>query len=121
MTDEDVVARVAQAFGVSYSRCAIRSERWRQTFTARLRGESAVKLMRALRPMMGQRRKGQIDRALASWNPQARKVRPEDEGRILELLAGGHSYRSVAKLTGISHETVGNVLARNHGALAQCG
>jgi hypothetical protein len=39
-TDEDVVAKVAQVFGVSHVPCAIRAAQWRRTYHARLRGES---------------------------------------------------------------------------------
>jgi DNA invertase Pin-like site-specific DNA recombinase len=70
---------------------------------------------------MGERRQAQIDRALDSWNPVARKMQPEDERRILQLLAAGGSYRSIGRLTGFSYTTVGNVAARNHRALAHSG
>jgi hypothetical protein len=121
MTDEDVVARVAQAFGVACVPCAIRTAQWRQTYHARLRGESAVRLMHALRPFMGKRRQAQIDKALASWKPQVRKMRPEDEKRVLELVASGDSYREIGRKIGVSYTTVGNVVKRNQGVLAQSG
>jgi DNA invertase Pin-like site-specific DNA recombinase len=77
--------------------------------------------MKALYPFMGIRRQAQIERALASWKPQVHKVKADDEGRILALVATGASYRAVAKETGFSYTTVGNIVARNHGALAQSG
>jgi hypothetical protein len=112
MTDEDVVARVAKAFGVSYFPIASRSERWKSTYRTQVRGESAVRLMQAIRPSMGNRRQGQIDRALACWNPQKHRVRPEDEDQILRLVREGKSYRETGRLTGFSRTAVCNAVAR---------
>ena len=121
MTDEDVVVRVAQAFGVTYVPSAIRSAKWRRTYHARLPGESAVRLMQALPPWMGKRRQAQIDQAVASWHPQVRKVLPADERRILQLVAEERSYRAIGRETGFSCTTIGNVVARKRGVLAQKG
>jgi len=69
MTDEDVVARVAAMFGRKASCWQPRQARWQRTFVVRVTGAKAAAWMTALRPLMGQRRRGQIDRALASTNP----------------------------------------------------
>lgn len=113
MVDEDVIVRAAQAFGGSSIPCGERAAGWQRTYQARLRGEPAVQLMRALRPWMGLRRQAQIDRALASWNPRRHKVNERDEARILRLVAEGNSYRAAGEATGFSYTTVGNVVARN--------
>jgi hypothetical protein len=121
MIDEDVIARAALALGNRYWRVGGRNDIWKPTYRTQLRGESAVRLMQVLRPMMGLRRQAQIDRALASWSPQEHRLRPEDEKRILQLVASGLSYRATGRQVGFSWSTVGNVVARNQGVLAQSG
>jgi hypothetical protein len=113
MTDEDVVRRVAVAFGVSMCRSSRNPDCWRAAFYAQVRGESAVRLMKALYPLMGGRRQGQIDKAVSSWKPRGRRLRPEDEERILQLLGEGKSYREAGRLAGFSRTAVGSVAAKN--------
>lgn len=65
MTDRDVVARAAHLF----DRRFWRSDRGielgcKPVFLTAIKGAAAVQLMSALRPIMGVRRQGQIDRAL---------------------------------------------------------
>lgn len=68
MCDRDVVERAAGVMGArsvwSNSRGAERG--WRPIHGFTVGGEAAVTLMRSLRPLMGERRQAQIDRALAS-------------------------------------------------------
>lgn len=67
MTDADVVERVAALWSVSYhevrrDRCRLMG--WKPNYYVHLRGRRAVEMMKLLRPLMGQRRQEQIDRAL---------------------------------------------------------
>jgi len=73
MTDEDVVARVAAMFERKPGSWQPREARHQQTHLVRSTGAKAVAWMLALRPLMGQRRRMQIDRAVAS---HARTRRP---------------------------------------------
>lgn len=74
MTDCDVVERVARLF----DRRVFRSDRgvergYKPCYLTSLKGAAAVTLMRSLRPLMGARRRGQIDRALSA--PHQERIR----------------------------------------------
>jgi hypothetical protein len=67
-TDFDVLGRLADLCGVRVSTLSPRNvDRWKPTGRVRLHGSRAVSLMRAIRPWMGERRREQIDAALASY------------------------------------------------------
>jgi hypothetical protein len=70
MTDEDVVARVAGMFGRKLGCWQPRQTRWQVTYVVRVTGAKAVAWMTALRPLMGRRRRMQIDQAVASYDPK---------------------------------------------------
>jgi hypothetical protein len=110
MTDEDVIARVAGLFGVSYSRARKdpRNQRWRPSFVAQLRGARAVDLMRELRPLMGTRRKAQIDSAVAGYvGPRLdRKINRQQAREILDRFLGGERAAEIAKEFGVSTRLV---------------
>lgn len=78
MTDRDVVERAAKLF----DRRVWRSDRgidrgYKPAFLTAIKGAAAVHLMTALRPLMGSRRRSQIDRALARpHNSRIRWHRP---------------------------------------------
>ena len=103
MTDEDVIARVAAMFGRTPSCWQSPQVRWRPTYIVRITGAKAVAWMHALRPLMGSRRQLQIDRALASYDPQSTALLNEDTARqALRQLASGRSVRVVAEGFGTS-------------------
>jgi hypothetical protein len=117
MTDEDVVAKVAALWGVKFmqfTRNDGAGRDWKPTYSILLRGTPAVELMTRLRPLMGQRRQAQIDRALAS---HALKVRYDGCGPKLnaeqvrsiraELATGGRGTAArLAREYGVSHPTI---------------
>jgi hypothetical protein len=70
MTDEDVMARVGRIFERKLHVVRPRNPRWRTSYLIRVQGGNAVRWMRLLRPLMGARRQGQIDRVLASYDPR---------------------------------------------------
>ena len=103
MTDEDVVVKVAVMFGRKAGCWQARDERWLPTYLVRITGAKAVAWMIALRPMMGQRRQAQIDRAVASYAPKPSALLSDRTAKeALELLAGGRSVREVAEHFGTS-------------------
>jgi hypothetical protein len=103
MTDEDVVVRVATMFGRKASRWQPRDQRWLPTYLVRVTGAKAVAWMAALRPLMGQRRQSQIDRAVASYEPNPSALLSDDAARdALALLAAGRSVREVSQRFGTS-------------------
>lgn len=73
MTDKDVVDKVAEVWSKS-PRSLRQSKRPNRKFvyTIRLYGRRAAKLMQSIRSLMGERRQGQIDKALAAYHPQHR-------------------------------------------------
>lgn len=103
MTDEDVVARVAAMFGRKVGCWQPRDERWLPTYLVRITGAKAVAWMTVLRPLMGQRRQAQIDRAVASHEPRPSALLTDPAAReALVLLAEGRSVRDVAEYFGTS-------------------
>lgn len=106
MTDEDVIARVAALFGSSYWTCNPQHPHHKISYVTRIRGGSAIDIMNLIRPFMGIRRQGQIDRAIESWAPRRRKTTAGMEDQILKLLRSGHSMRAVGRLTGFSYSAV---------------
>ena len=118
MTDEDVIARAARAFGTSYHALQPQRENHKPNYRTILKGWPAVRLMQELRPWMGRRRQEQIDRAVSSWAPRRNIPSPEVEARIAELLRTGRSHRSIAREVGVSHTCVGD-RARKLGTVAQ--
>jgi hypothetical protein len=80
-----------------------RRKHWKDAYVLRLRGSRAVEWMRALRPSLGARRQGQIDRALACYDPRSSyKLTPEDVRAALADLAAGVSVASVADRFSVS-------------------
>lgn len=65
MTDYDVVWKVAKLFKTTYIG-VIKRKKWKTSYRIALKGTKAITLMTALRPLMGSRRKRQIDAAIRS-------------------------------------------------------
>ncbi len=79
-----------------------REARHQQTHLVRSAGAKAVAWMLAPRPLMGQRRRMQIDRAVASHAPNPTAVLNDVTAlEALRLLASGRSVREVAEGTSI--------------------
>lgn len=103
MTDEDVVARVASMFGRKPGRWQPREARHQETHLVRITGAKAVAWMLALHPLMGERRRMQIDRAVASHAPNPTALLDDTTARAaLRMLASGSSVRDVAEHFGTS-------------------
>jgi hypothetical protein len=103
MTDRDVVERAGALLDSAVMPHAPRRAHWKTTYAVRLCGPRAVVWMRRLWPLMGTRRRAQIDRAIASYGPDPRRVM-DDEGAAAALLAlaGGESIKAVAERFGTS-------------------
>lgn len=82
MTDKDVVQKVADFFGLNYIQEITypNKPKWNTSYNLTVGGSKAVIVMKKLRPLMGKRRKSQIDAALKgcklpppkasfSWSP----------------------------------------------------
>ena len=103
MTDRDVVERAAAMLDSAVMVVAPRRAHWKTTYAVRLRGPRAVVWMRRLRSLMGTRRREQIDRAIASYAPDPRRVLDDTRaGEALRRLAAGESVKEVAERFGTS-------------------
>jgi len=110
MADEDVIAKLGGIFEVHYHvSCPkrYREKGWRQAFSVRLTGKRAVELMTLLRPLMGQRRQRQLDRAIADYKGDNRRAltdeqieeirrRSQDGENVLELAKEFRISKSLA-------------------------
>ncbi|MEA2407568.1 MAG: hypothetical protein QOE69_1687 [Thermoleophilaceae bacterium] len=123
MADRDVIDRAGKLLGVAVCTLPARRERWSTTYGVRLRGARAVQLMRQLRPLMGERRRLQIDRAIASYAPDPRRLLNETRAaRALSMLARGSSVRDVAEQLGTSIWCIYDLrLGRTHAQLPRPG
>jgi hypothetical protein len=115
MTDEDVVARVAQLWGVAYhevrrDRCEAHG--WKPNFYVHLRGRPAVDLMQRMAPLMGLRRQQQIERALSSYDPNLRrKLSPEQLTEIRAKVAEGRTHTQLAEEYEVDRSTISHIKA----------
>lgn len=98
MIDRDVVVRAAGILGCGVTTVRPRCAHWKESYTLRMKGSRAVEWMRALRPLVGERRRWQIDRAIASYDPRSNR-RLDDAKALaaLQMLAEGQPVQIVAK------------------------
>jgi hypothetical protein len=103
MVDRDVVERAGALLCAAVTVVPSRREGWKTAYCVRVRGARAVLWMKRLRPLMGTRRRDQIDRAMASYAPDPRRLLSEARaGEALRRLAHGESVKEVAERLGTS-------------------
>jgi hypothetical protein len=119
MVDRDVVDRVGDLIGAKTVAVRARSDRWRDSFTVAIKGAGAVAWMLALRPSLGERRRGQVDRAVASYSSRSnRRLDDTAARRALGLLAAGEPVAAVAASFGVSAWCIYDLrLGRTHAAV----
>jgi hypothetical protein len=119
MTDLDVILRVEGLLGIRHTICLPKESHHKISYTVRLRGGRAARLMIRLRPLMGTRRQGQIDRALAAWDRSKDRYKvPISSDDVLALHASGKSQRTIAKILGCGRGTVQHIINRGGLSLA---
>lgn len=107
MTDEDIIARVANIFGVKYHRVSPRREGAKVPFTVHAKGTRAHDLMRELYPRMGKRRQAQIDRALTGYVYKPSRTVTEAQAREVKRRAkAGEPLIEIAKSLDIGYQAV---------------
>ncbi len=114
MSDEDIVDRIAQLFGHSYTYVPPRKSHWNPTYCFFIKSWPAVELMRKLYPVMGQRRQAQINRALESYIYKHKplptpKVTEDDVRAIKKRIAAGEMAKSIAQDFPISHYAIWDI------------
>ncbi len=118
MTDSDIIARIAKVFGVSFCKCRPQASHHRSSFRVSVSGRKAAMWMVRLRPLMGVRRQGQIDAALACHNPKVTRLTPELRREIVRRFQAGEKAPAVAKEFGIAREYVYR-LVKKYGGISQ--
>lgn len=95
MCDRETVERVAGMLGASgISRDdGGRDKGWDPTYRIKISGNRARPWLATLRPLMGERRRAAIDRALASWDPI--RLWPAPIGCVVEACVRGHRSRGL--------------------------
>lgn len=118
MTDKDVVAKVAELWGVRVH-CYERKD-CKPAYICSLRGRAAAELMLGLRPVMGKRRREQIDTATSKWKDgRELKVTPEQLAEIKRLHAAGIGHVEVGRrIGGLSGEYIRSLVRPNRGTKA---
>jgi len=110
-TDEDIARRVASLLGVKHR--AISNERharrgWKQAYFVTLKGERAYHMMGYLRPLMGQRRQQQIDKARSCFFKKrlgAGAIKLSDE-MVHEIINSSDSATIAAQIYGVHTTTI---------------
>ncbi len=103
MTDRDVVERAAAMLDSAVTIVRPRRANWKTAYAVRVSGSPAVVWMRRLRRLMGTRRRAQIDRAVASYGPDPRRVLDDVRAMdALRRLAAGETVKQVAERFGTS-------------------
>jgi hypothetical protein len=103
MVDRDIVERAGALLRRAVTVVPSRREGWRTAYSVRVRGARAVQWMERLRPLMGSRRQRQIDRAIACFGPDPRRLLDDERAtEALACLAKGESVRQVAERFGTS-------------------
>jgi hypothetical protein len=110
-TDRDIAERIARIFKVKACACRLdlKNPKWKRVYSVRLRGRRAVWMMKQLRPLMGKRRKKQIDFAIKSHELQKMKIGIEGVKNVRTLLDMGYKQREIALLCGISRQYVSDI------------
>jgi hypothetical protein len=115
MTDEDIIARVAQFCSASYQPLRSRNANHKSVYRVYMKGRKAVQLMEQLHPYMGKRRQGQIDRVMENYiaiplnrgmyNPSAKLT----EGQATEIkrrVMNGDKLKEIAQEFNVSVSVV---------------
>lgn len=112
MTDKDIIQRVADILGVKsfWTRQPARPG-WKVSYQLTVNGQRAVDLMMRIRPMMGERRREQIDAAVSGWAPRKIKNAPRDK-EILSRRQAGESYSAIGRAMELSPQLVRGVVWR---------
>jgi hypothetical protein len=117
MTDQDVVERVAAFFGIQYiqvRRQGKEGQNWKTAYNVFLRGKRAIALMKILYPLMGKRRRKQIEHALASYDPykHCKNTAKLSESQVLEIYRRAHAgerHHLIAAEFGVNRTTVTDI------------
>ena len=121
MTDRDVVERAAHLMGsnINIRHYSSKNPKWKDQYRAYLCGNKAIEFMEMIHPLMGDRRKVQIDRVLkrAAQRPGGTRGEAVHCSKLNEvavrvvrwLYVDGVSQRKLSRVYGVCPQTI-NVL-----------
>lgn len=114
MTDRDIIERAAALMGGHIYDLPVRANHRPQS-RAQVKGPGAAGWMMTMYPLLGTRRREQVERALLGWRAMPHvRVSPLIERSIVEAWkAGAISKSALARRLGISRNTVYHVLLRS--------
>lgn len=116
MTDEDVVAKVSQIFGVKYHQTKKKKQHHKQCFIVVKTGFEAIEIMKEIKPLMSQRRQQQIENAINSSTVQKRKiVSQKNIEEIYKLAKAGLKQTQIASKMKFRRETINRILNKKYG------
>ena len=114
ITDKDVTDKVAKILGVSsVIGSKPKKEHHKQCYIVVLRGAKAVEIMKEIYSLMGERRKKQIDEAIASYKPVIRFFTTEQVVEIKNRVKNGEKHTAIAKEFGVHRSTISHMIAGN--------
>jgi hypothetical protein len=113
MTDEDVIARIGVLFGRRYITNPARREGHKISYTVCITDSKAYNLMREMYPHMSKRRKGQIKKALDSYDPKLKEKGWKNRSKLTDEVVfaivpklKSRSLRSLARDLGVHQESL---------------
>lgn len=114
MTDKDVIDKVALLMGnKSVKFVKKKAEHHKDSWSVRVVGRPAVRLMEELLPLMGERRAGQIQEALDSFEWRQGIVPHEAYDEIVGRMNSGERVKDIAKQYGVTHWTLYRIRERH--------
>lgn len=117
MIDKDIMERVAEIFGTSVYKRPKRENR-QQIYRVQIYCSRAISLMKAIYPIMGERRKSQIEKVFKAWDPWKHKkanskLNDEKAKEVFHLTQNTNkSYEEIAKSFPVSDKTVKKIAQR---------
>jgi hypothetical protein len=119
MTDEDIIKKVADIFNLKYwTSKDNRNPAWKRLYVLNIKGKTAFELMKLLKPYMGQRRQGQIQRAMDSYDPlykakSQRKYSDDQVREVRKLYSNGKSIKEIIPMVKMSQRTAYRIIFEN--------
>lgn len=105
MTDEDVVAKVAKLWGVSYFTVKPQKEHHKVAYRCFLRGKPAVEQIKQLKPLMGERRAYRMEDCIKSYKCKV-TTKLTTKQAYYESRIKGNKVADIAKKYGVSTSMV---------------
>jgi hypothetical protein len=111
-TDEDIIAKAADLFGVKYHKTKRKTnnQKHKTVWVVKRNGTVAVEIMEMLQPLMGKRRQSQIQKAIDSCSLKYRRLTRKHVLEIRHMCETSElTQKQIADLFKVSRETVNKI------------